>query len=248
MKKIQFNNYFKGMKSSTPHCPTVITYSLKTFTLVEMLMTVFVLIILILIISQFYSYTVVSSNRANSQMEILENARIALDLMSTELMCLKKGKDEEYPFKRTDNSIAFISETPLIIDLDKPERDKAKLSDLYEVQYEFNSNTGKLERSITGNIKEDGVINENWDLYSNNTFSEYDAFNRVIPNVTYINFRPYYTASQLVHPATIEIELGLMSRNNWVKWSQITDNNEKIRFCADNEKKFVRLVQIDERL
>jgi type II secretory pathway pseudopilin PulG len=150
----------KTCTPTTNHQPLIT----KHFTLVEMLMSVFVLSILILIMGQFYSYTITATDRASSQIEVFENARTALDLIASELMCMKVGENKEYPFERTDNSIAFISETPLIIDLNTGV-DKKNLSKLYEVQYQFNSDKtdpeyGFLERSITGNIEKNGDNNE----------------------------------------------------------------------------------------
>jgi hypothetical protein len=79
----------------------------------------------------------------------------------------------------------------------------------------------------------------------NETFSSFDDFNKVISNVTYINFIPHYTNANPAHPATVEIVLKLMSKDNWNKWVKAGKNEN---FRTETEKKFTRLVQIDERI
>jgi len=242
----------------------------RHFTLLEMLMSVLVLTILILVMSKFYNFTVTASKRADSQIEMLESARVAFDLMATELRCIKVGESEEYPFLYSQDSdiavssttdsditydgigsetIAFISETPVTTsDL---------TSSLYEIQYKIcpsiaemrdgKSATGWLCRSLTGNTS------AGWDFIEKSdetAFSTKDQFDRIIPYATNINFK-FDNADPSIetttHPSTVEIKLTLLSKDNWNKWNDLT-GSAKTAFREKNEKEFTRLVHIGERI
>jgi type II secretory pathway pseudopilin PulG len=129
----------------------------NSFTLVEMLASMAILVILMGFLFQFLS----SAQRAWSLIEtntrIYENARVALDLITRDLQCAVASdtEDEEIPFYYATGQPTFVSATPL--PYDNPD------SRLCEITYSFNPTDNDLERQC---ISDANASNKWGDFFS----------------------------------------------------------------------------------
>jgi type II secretory pathway component PulJ len=128
----------------------------NSFTLVEMLASMAILVILMGFLFQFLS----SAQRAWSLIEtntrIYENARVALDLITRDLQCAVASdtEDEEIPFyyDATNHLPTFVSATPVPYD----ETANSKLCEVY-----YSTSVGTLKRLCIGEQ------DSGWNFYGN---------------------------------------------------------------------------------
>ncbi len=178
------------------------------FSLVELAATVAVLSILVVASFEFYSSTQnvwqISENNRNS----IEDARIALDIISRDLANAYYG-DGAAPFwhwrpddpatsgwgEYSNELVAFVSNTP-----NPPNDDCAKLCEVkYQLHYSssHDADEGWLERSVTGDRDDNNALNSKWNFFNNLTVSfdtttsaftadtgSSDAYQKLVPYVT----------------------------------------------------------------
>lgn len=140
----------------------------KPFTLIELLVAMGVFALLMLALMTFFNSAQKLWTVSTNKMEMFENARIALDLISTDLQCAY------YESNHNDNMIYFgyppptsgvSGMTPKLAFTSlrtTPPNSKCK-SRIAEIQYGVMDN--KLYVNITGDFKTSGADNEaNWDF------------------------------------------------------------------------------------
>ena len=191
-------------------------YNSIRFTLVELIIALTVFVILIAIVMQIFKATQTSWNIADSERNIFENARIALDVIGKDIQCAYYG-DGTAPFwhhegddswgEYKNDLLAFVSVTPFPAE--------PYSSDLFELKYQlyYTNNphadsAGWILRSSTSNLLNLTAENNKWNFGSNfdvgfttdnsipvSAFtadnSSNGSYDKLIPYVTSLSFTCY---------------------------------------------------------
>ena len=149
------------------------------FTLIELIVTMAIFVVLLGIITRFYSTADKVTSASNEQTMTFENAKIALDLMTREIQCIyyENGEIPFWHWKPTsapaswgnnrNEFLGFVSASSIL-----PNDDcTSKLCEIkYQKYYATNHddpNDGWLRRSATGNKLDGGADNPKWNYYNN---------------------------------------------------------------------------------
>jgi len=242
------------------------------FTLLELVVSLAVFVIIILIISRFYSSTIDAATETNKKTMVFENSRIAMDLLTRDIQSIYYIYDST-PFWHSSPAgqsevLAFVSAAA-----NKP---VGSNSSLCEIQYTKNSD-GWLTRSITGDnngLNYDFINNFNVGAEgANNAFTvngnSREGYQKVIPYVTAMSFTCFDDNGVSISPFTsnssdyscygqdpdnssitgefpfsIQIELNVMDKSTWQKWINIGKDDT---FRKNNERTFTKTVVIGNR-
>ena len=150
------------------------------FTLIELIVALAVLVLLVTVILQMFNTVNKSTDQSRAKIEMFENARIALELISRDIHTIYYETDA-VPFwhwapvtpssppaswgENRNEFLAFISATSI------PPNDNIT-STLCEVKYQkYYSDThdvdsdGWLMRSVTGNVETDNTTDSDWNYH-----------------------------------------------------------------------------------
>jgi len=184
--------------------------SKKQFSLIELILSFVIISIIAVIMLRYYTFTLETAERAAAQVEMQEDARMALQLIADDISSLYVGTESDSapflhysPLDKTDppstwgayrnEMIGFISSSPIL-------PNSVSISELSEVKYQLyygsDNKRGWLRRSVTSDSTTNGV-DQLWNFYNNSTVSYNNSndaltitaassksYQRVIPHVT----------------------------------------------------------------
>ncbi len=192
------------------HSKWTIMKNKRYFSLIELILSFVIISIIAVIMLRYYTFTLETAERAAAQVEMQEDARMALQLISDDISSLYVGTESDSaPFLHYrpasqssppslwgaygNEMIAFISSSPIL-------PNSVSISELSEVKYQLyygnDDKRGWLRRSVTSDSTTSGV-DKLWNFYNNSTVSYDDenkaltitsassqAYQRLIPHVT----------------------------------------------------------------
>ena len=183
------------------------------FTLLEVVISLSILLIITIVLTYSFNAIHKTAARSKSENEILQNARIALDIMSKDIQCIyyaskatafyHKGKENNPADIYNNDLLCFISETPM--------PPSGSTSNVCEIKYQLystsesdlrnDSSAGMLRRSVTGdNSSKWNFLNKDSNKYYDYNSSDYaftadnsssEDYADLIPYVTDLNFTCY---------------------------------------------------------
>ena len=201
----------------------------KPFTLVEVLIAMSVLSVFLLGLMQFYSSTETVLSSGLEKTEMFERARIAMDMMATDLTCVyySQSDHELTPFQCSENSYFEVSTV-------RPEKlnSEAK-TNIVGVKYEWNKSKQTLVYSSDG---------------TGDTFNIKDASfgnaTDLVEGVTDFSVKPYYGENHKILPALVVIQMELIDSKTLRRIKANSSAKDAILKNA-NKREFRRMVVID---
>ena len=201
----------------------------KPFTLVEVLIAMSVLSVFLLGLMQFYSSTETVLSSGLEKNEMFERARIAMDMMATDLTCVyySQSDHELTPFQCSENSYFEVSTV-------RPEKlnSEAK-TNIVGVKYEWNKSKQTLVYSSDG---------------TGDTFNIKDASfgnaTDLVEGVTDFSVKPYYGENHKILPALVVIQMELIDSKTLRRIKANSSAKDAILKNA-NKREFRRMVVID---
>lgn len=182
----------------------------KQFSLIELILSFVIISIIAVIMLRYYTFMLETAERAAGQVEMQEDARMALQLIADDISSFYVGTEtDSAPFLHyrpanqssppsswgnyRNEMIGFISSSPIL-------PNSVSISDLLEVKYQLyygnDDKRGWLRRSVTSDSTTNGV-DALWNFYNNSTVSynnpddaltitsaSSQAYQRLIPHVT----------------------------------------------------------------
>ena len=199
----------------------------KPFTLVEVLIAMSVLSVFLLGLMQFYTSTETVLSSGMERSEMFERARIAMDMMATDLTCVyySQTDDDITPFDHSQNSYFKVATV-------RPEKLNASAkTNIVGVQYKLES--GKLMYSSD-------PAGDTFDV-KNATFGNETE---LVDGVTKFEVRPVYGENFKILPAIVVLRLELVDKKTMKRMEANPGAKNAILNNAD-KREFRRMVVID---
>ena len=201
----------------------------KPFTLVEVLIAMSVLSVFLLGLMQFYSSTETVLSSGLEKTEMFERARIAMDMMATDLTCVyySQTDDDITPFEYSENSY-FEAATV------RPEKlDTSARTNIVGVKYDWNTSKQTLVYSSdpagdTFDVSEASFSNET----------------ELVDGVTKFEVRPVYGEDFKLLPAIVVLRMELVDKKTMKRMEANPGAKNAILNTAD-KREFRRMVVID---
>lgn len=199
----------------------------KPFTLVEVLIAMSVLSVFLLGLMQFYTSTETVLSSGMERSEMFERARIAMDMMATDLTCVyySQTDDDITPFDHSQNSFFKVATV-------RPEKlNSSAKTNIVGVKYELKS--GKLYYSSDS-------AGDTFDV-KNATFGNETE---LVDGVTKFEVRPVYGENFKILPAIVVLRLELVDKKTMKRMEANPGAKSTILNNAD-KREFRRMVVID---
>jgi prepilin-type N-terminal cleavage/methylation domain-containing protein len=199
----------------------------KPFTLVEVLIAMSVLSVFLLGLMQFYTSTETVLSSGMERAEMFERARIAMDMMATDLTCVyySQTDDDITPFDYSQNSYFKVATV-------RPEKlNSGAKTNIVGVQYKLES--GKLVYSSDSAGDTFDVKNAS---FGNDT--------ELVDGVTKFEVRPVYGEDFRLLPALVVLRMELVDKKTMKRMEANPGAKSAILNNAD-KREFRRMVVID---
>lgn len=136
--------------------------ALKTFTLVELMVSLFLFAGIMALLMQYFSSAQKVWMGSSAKSELFENARVALDLIENDLLCAyySYGHDNTKIFFYPQGAQSQVGWAAL-----RPAPPfKGGVSSICEVQYKRDPSTARLLMNVVGDVLSTGSANSYWDV------------------------------------------------------------------------------------
>ncbi len=199
----------------------------KPFTLVEVLIAMSVLSVFLLGLMQFYTSTETVLSSGMERSEMFERARIAMDMMATDLTCVyySQTDDDITPFDHSQNSFFKVATV-------RPEKlNSSAKTNIVGVKYELKSNKLYYSSDSAG---------DTFDV-KNATFGNETE---LVDGVTKFEVRPVYGEDFRLLPALVVLRMELVDKKTMKRMEANPGAKSAILNNAD-KREFRRMVVID---
>ena len=210
----------------------------KPFTLVEVLIAMSVLSVFLLGLMQFYSSTETVLSSGVERTEMFERARIAMDMMATDLTCIYYSQTEADKDQKTFDSSSSSFKVVTI----RPEKlnKTSAMTNIVAVQYSLESEDQDPGEEKTGTKSLFYSYNEQGDNFSLKNVS-FGNKTELVEGVTDFVIKPIYSKHCDVLPGVVIISMKIIDS----KTLKRKKANPQLKIDESKTREFRRTVVID---
>ena len=186
------------------------------FTIMELIVSMSVLAVMMVIMMEFFASAQKAWVASSEQADIYDNARVALDLITSDINALYYKKSSKINFRSEDDLIGFMV------------YNSGKLTKIMYKRVD-DDNDDDFCFFKRGDGKPGDYVNA---ASISSVFADSSVdYKKVIPRVIDLEFKYYnkkmeaFTEGDYKIPWFVEVKITLMGRNSFVKWKAFTEKN-----------------------